>query len=93
MKSHITISWLLILILLLSGKNPAEAQQTIPVFGQQELIGGFEKETEGEILSYYSSMPVFAKDALLTRCTDGTKTTTWKTVRVPVKLDREYIFP
>jgi hypothetical protein len=68
------------------------AQQNIPVFGKQNLIGGYEKTIEGEVIQYYSSSPFFAKDALLTRCTDGMKTIRWETANSPEKLNDDYYY-
>jgi alpha-mannosidase len=82
-----------LLILLLYFASPSLfAQQNIPFFGKQPLICGYEKDVSGEVLTYYSSKPDFAKDALLTRCTAGQKMISWKTAKVPDKLSEQYYY-
>lgn len=68
------------------------AQKNIPVFGNQKPIGGYKNDVTGEVIPYYSSSPYFAKDALLTRCTDGAKTISWKTDCLPEKLNDKYYY-
>lgn len=53
------------------------AQFNIPGYGMQSVIGGYQKDVEGEVLPYFSSYRQFAKEALLTRCTDGKKIISW----------------
>ncbi|MBP7409721.1 MAG: hypothetical protein KA941_13265 [Flavobacteriales bacterium] len=59
------------------------AQVDLPIFGKQQVINGYAKDVEGEILSYFSVYPEHATTALLTRCTDGTKAIAWETAAVP----------
>lgn len=59
------------------------AQVDLPVFGKQQVINGYAKDIEGEVLSYFSVYPEHATTALLTRCTDGTKAIAWETAAVP----------
>jgi alpha-mannosidase len=59
------------------------AQVDLPVFGKQQVINGYAKDVEGEVLSYFSVYPEHATTALLTRCTDGTKAIAWETAVVP----------
>ncbi|QQR86978.1 MAG: hypothetical protein IPJ76_01755 [Flavobacteriales bacterium] len=59
------------------------AQVDLPVFGKQEVINGYAKDVEGEVLSYFSVYPEHATTALLTRCTDGKKAIAWETAAVP----------
>jgi len=66
------------------------AQSPIPFFGKQPLINGFEKELQGETISYYSIYPKYVKAALLTRCTDGKKAIEWETDRIPSDLKGDY---
>jgi hypothetical protein len=61
----------------------ALAQVELPVFGKQQVINGYAKDVEGEVLSYFSVYPEHATTALLTRCTDGTKAIAWETAEVP----------
>ena len=59
------------------------AQVDLPVFGKQQVINGYAKDLEGEVLSYFSVYPEHATTALLTRATDGTKAIAWETAVVP----------
>jgi hypothetical protein len=59
------------------------AQVDLPVFGKQDVINGYAKDIEGEVLSYFSVYPEHATTALLTRCTDGKKSIAWETAEVP----------
>ncbi len=61
----------------------ASAQVDLPVFGKQDVINGYAKDVEGEVLSYFSVYPEHATTALLTRCTDGKKAIAWETAAVP----------
>ncbi len=61
----------------------AFAQVDLPVFGKQDVINGYAKDIEGEVLSYFSVYPEHATTALLTRCTDGRKAIAWETAAVP----------
>ncbi|MBL0045190.1 MAG: hypothetical protein IPP33_12595 [Flavobacteriales bacterium] len=66
------------------------AQVDLPVFGKQDVINGYAKDIEGEVLSYFSVYPEHATTALLTRCTDGKKAIAWETASVPFS-ERESI--
>lgn len=59
------------------------AQVDLPIFGKQDVINGYAKDIEGEVLSYFSVFPEHATTALLTRCTDGKKAIAWETAEVP----------
>lgn len=59
------------------------AQVDLPVFGKQDVINGYAKDIDGEVLSYFSVYPEHATTALLTRCTDGKKAIAWETAAVP----------
>ena len=59
------------------------AQVDLPIFGKQQVINGYAKDVEGEVLSYFSVYPEHATTALLTRCTDGKKAIAWETAAVP----------
>jgi hypothetical protein len=71
---------LLAALLLIMGTH---AQVDLPVFGKQQVINGYAKDIEGEVLSYFSVYPEHATTALLTRCTDGKKAIAWETAVVP----------
>lgn len=71
----------LIALLLFSGT--ASAQVDLPVFGKPDVINGYAKDVEGEVLSYFSVYPEQSTTALLTRCTDGKKAIAWETAAVP----------
>ncbi|MBK8340896.1 MAG: hypothetical protein IPK99_13260 [Flavobacteriales bacterium] len=68
---------------LLLVQGSATAQVDLPVFGKQDVINGYAKDIEGEVLSYFSVYPEHATTALLTRCTDGKKAIAWETAAVP----------
>ncbi|MBL7938183.1 MAG: hypothetical protein JNL43_02385 [Flavobacteriales bacterium] len=68
---------------LLAFPVAVNAQVDLPVFGKQQVINGYAKDVEGEVLSYFSVYPEHATTALLTRCTDGTKAIAWETAVVP----------
>ncbi len=68
-----------ILLLALALPALAHAQVELPVFGKQQVINGYAKDIEGEVLSYFSVYPEHATTALLTRCTDGKKVIAWET--------------
>ena len=70
---------LLFFILIFVPFVSAIAQATIPVLGQQKLINGFKKELNGESIPYFSVFPKYAKEALLTRTSDGKKSIEWMT--------------
>lgn len=61
----------------------ASGQVDLPIFGKQQVINGYAKDIEGEVLSYFSVYPEHATTAVLTRCTDGKKTIAWETAAVP----------
>jgi len=77
-------------VVLCSGLS-ASAQVDLPVFGKQDVINGYAKDLEGEVLSYFSVYPEHATTALLTRATDGTKAIAWETADVPYYLREEEI--
>lgn len=71
-----------VLLLALVLPALAHAQVDLPVFGKQQVINGYAKDVEGEVLSYFSVYPENATTALLTRCTDGKKVIAWETAPV-----------
>ncbi len=86
MKKHLlTICFLALLFC------QVKAQQNVPVIGQQELINGFSQAISGEVIPYFSVYPKYAREALLTRCTDGKKIIEWETDIVPLNWDKPTI--
>ena len=71
------------IVLLCLRPFTSAAQVDLPVFGRQQVINGYAKDIEGEVLSYFSVYPEHATTALLTRCTDGKKGIAWETAAVP----------
>ncbi len=69
-----------------------QAQIDVPVFGKQQLINGYGKTLQGEVIPYVSLYENFAKNALLTRCTDGKKTIEWETDPMPSDLTGNYAY-
>ena len=68
------------------------AQVQVPVFGSQHLINGYAKSLQGEVIPYFSVYPKFAKQALLTRCTDGKKWIEWETDVIPAGTKGNYAY-
>jgi hypothetical protein len=87
-----SITGALLLFLILGHNGLIHAQCALPVLGIQQLNNGFDRDLTGEVITYYSSSPYFAKDALLTRCTDGKKIITWETSILPQSLDQDYYY-
>ncbi|MEI6852113.1 MAG: hypothetical protein WCL06_04690 [Bacteroidota bacterium] len=89
-KLFLSLTLTAVNLLLIS--KPIYSQFSIPFFGNHELISGYESSIEGEVLPYFSSCPDFAKEALLTRCTDGKKTISWQTGAIPQKAQDGYYY-
>ncbi len=68
------------------------AQVTMPVFGKQVLLNGYTKALSGETIPYFSVYPDYAKEALLTRCTDGNKSIEWETAPIPASYKSKYLY-
>jgi hypothetical protein len=83
---------LLLFILVFSPVASALAQANIPVFGQQKLVNGFNKDLNGESIPYFSVFPKYAKEALLTRTTDGKKSIEWMTDVIPPGTRGDYAY-
>ncbi|MGN6179093.1 MAG: hypothetical protein ACTHNW_07925 [Mucilaginibacter sp.] len=81
-----------LLIFILLWHFSASAQIKAPVFGSQPFINGFSKAISGETISYYSVYPDYAKEALLTRATDGKKAIEWETAPVPANIKGPYVY-
>lgn len=79
-----------LLFLLISTES--FGQITIPVFGEQKVLNGYSTTISGETLSYFSVYPNYAKEALLTRCTDGKKSIEWETSALSYKSDQDFAY-
>ncbi|MFM7218382.1 MAG: glycoside hydrolase, partial [Bacteroidota bacterium] len=55
------------------------------------FINGYSSSISGEVLPYFSIYPKYAREALLTRCTDGKKIIEWYTDTVPPEMDADTI--
>lgn len=84
------LTLLLFFFPLIAGSG--KAQVDLPVFGKQQVINGYAKDVEGEVISYFSVYPEHATTALLTRCTDGKKAIAWETAAVPKDLKGDYAY-
>ena len=56
------------------------------------LINGFSKAIQGENIPYFSLYKQYAKEALLTRCTDGKKVIEWETDAIPEGTKGDYAY-
>src|SRR5215469_4039606 len=70
----------------------AACQVSVPFFGKQHLINGYANALAGESIPYFSVYPQFAKEALLTRCTDGKKIIEWETDPMPATINGSYAY-
>jgi hypothetical protein len=68
------------------------AQQEAPYFGKQHFVNGYSQALTGETIPYFSTYPHYAKEALLTRCTDGKKAIEWETDVIPDSLNATYVY-
>lgn len=57
-----------------------------------QLINGFSKAIQGENIPYFSLYKQYAKEALLTRCTDGKKVIEWETDVIPEDINGDYAY-
>lgn len=57
---------------------------------QPNFINGYSNRISGETLPYFSIYRKYAKEALLTRCTDGNKTIEWETDAIPDSIQGDY---
>jgi alpha-mannosidase len=79
-------------LILIVFSLPANAQQAAPVFGYQHFINGYAKAVTGETMAYFSVYPHYAKEALLTRCTDGKKIIEWETDVIPASSTGDHVY-
>ncbi len=87
------IKSLLVVILLFSGASHLlTAQIEIPEMGRQTVLNGYSAALQGETLPYFSVYPDYARQALLTRCTDGQKAIEWETAPAPEVLNEPYVY-
>lgn len=89
MKKSIQFVVLVIFLVLF---HHTKAQTENPVFGKKQSINGYEKALEGESIPYFSVYSKYAKEALLTRCSDGKKVIEWETSPIPTDLKGEYAY-
>lgn len=68
------------------------AQISIPGMGTQSVLNGYAKTLRGETLPYFSVYPDYAREALLTRCTDGQKIIEWETAPVPERISGPFVY-
>ncbi|MFM9028437.1 MAG: hypothetical protein ACKOQ6_10635, partial [Bacteroidota bacterium] len=54
-------------------------------------FNGYASSINGEVLPYFSIYPKYAREALLTRCTDGKKPIEWNTDAVPEGTESDFI--
>lgn len=69
-----------------------KAQIAIPGMGNQTVLNGYAKSLQGESLPYFSIYPDYAREALLTRCTDGHKVIEWETAPLPAGIGKPYVY-
>lgn len=60
--------------------------------GTQAVLNGYAKTLRGETLPYFSIYQDYAREALLTRCTDGQKAIEWETAPVPADASGPYVY-
>jgi alpha-mannosidase len=72
--------------------NNSICQVFIPESGKQHILNGYIKSLQGEVLPYFSVYPEFAKEALLTRCTNGNKIIEWETSAIPYNISDPYFY-
>jgi len=68
------------------------AQIAIPGMGNQAVLNGYAKSIRGETLPYFSIYQDYAREALLTRCTDGNKIIEWETAPVHAGNTEPYVY-
>lgn len=78
------------LLILLTAVQRGYGQPSIPGINRSSLINGYHSTIAGEILPYFSVYPKYAKEALLTRCTDGKKSIEWVTEEIPATIHGDY---
>lgn len=83
---------LVVLVISLLIFHQTKAQTETPFFGKKQFINGYEKALQGESIPYFSVYAKYAKEALLTRCTDGKKIIEWETSPIPSDLNDEYAY-
>ncbi|MEP6927284.1 MAG: hypothetical protein ABI834_06585, partial [Ginsengibacter sp.] len=86
-KQFVSIS-----VFLLLNPIDSSSQVFIPVFGKQDLLNGYTKALTGETIPYFSVYPDYAKEALLTRTTDGNKSIEWETAAIPYRYKKKYAY-
>jgi len=81
-----------VLLLIIFSCSNSFAQVNMPVFGQQQVLSGYAKAISGETIPYFSVYQDYAKEALLTRATDGKAAIEWETAPIPEKAKGPYVY-
>src|ERR1700744_775403 len=68
------------------------AQVTMPVFGEQQVLSGYARTISGDSIPYFSVYQDYAKEALLTRASDGKTAIEWETTPIPAKAKGPYVY-
>lgn len=79
-------------LFFLFGSISTTAQIAVPGMGTQTVLNGYAKTIRGETLPYFSIYQDYAREALLTRCTDGQKVIEWETAPVPADAAGPYVY-
>ena len=79
-------------VLFVGRFNSVDAQISIPGMDTQVVLNGYAKKVQGETLPYFSVYPDYAREALLTRCTDGQKVIEWETAPALPDPDEPYVY-
>jgi len=77
---------------LIGVSTTTDAQIAVPGMGTQIVLNGYAKTIRGEALPYFSIYQDYAREALLTRCTDGQKVIEWETAPVPAEAAGPYVY-
>ena len=86
--SALSILRKLLLVILIICNQQSRAQLN----AGQSLLPGYHHAINGEVIPYFSVYRQYAKEALLTRCTDGKKIIEWETDSIPPGLQGEYAY-
>ena len=90
MRKFPRLSLAIYVLLLLSEK--AMSQVDLPLFGKQNLINGYASSLKGENIPYFSLYPNYAKEALITKCSDGNQEIEWWTDPIPKSSTGDFVY-
>jgi hypothetical protein len=79
-------------LLLGFSRSSVFAQIDMPVFGKHEALSGYARTISGDSIPYYSALPDYAKEALLTRASDGKAVIEWETAPIPEKARGPFVY-